>query len=345
MAGRHLSAQQRAMIGALAQSRDGRGRPLSMRVIGAQVGCAHSTVSRELRRDGTNRATYSAWSAQLDAQVRRHRPKVFKLEVDGLLRAQVAAGLGKRWSPQQIAGRLVRRFPEGHRLAGRMRVSHTTIYRSIYLVGRVGLCAELDAQLRRRGQVRRARGAAYDRIKDAVPIDQRPAEVADRAVPGHWEGDLIKGKNNASAIATLVERTTRFTVLVPLPAGWKATVLAQALAGAVEALPRHLLASLTWDRGTEMAGHAQFTMATGVAVYFADPHSPWQRPSNENTNGLLRDYLPKGTDLGAVSPARLTEIQDELNGRPRKVIGFATPAEALNDLINTAQRPHGATTC
>ena len=134
-------------------------------------------------------------------------------------------------------------------------------------------------------------------------------------------------------------------MLVPLPAGWKATVLAQALAGAVEALPRHLLASLTWDRGTEMAGHAQFTMATGVAVYFADPHSPWQRPSNENTNGLLRDYLPKGTDLGAVSPARLTEIQDELNGRPRKVIGFATPAEALNDLINTAQRPHGATTC
>ncbi len=345
MAGRHLSAQQRAMIGALARSGDPQGPGPSVRVIAAQVGCSHATVSRELRRDGATRATYSAWSAQLDADVRRRRPKVFKLEVDRWLRAVVARGLTKRWSPQQIAGRLARQFGEGHRLAGRMRVSHTTIYRSIYLLGRTRLCAELDAQLRRRGRVRRPAGVAYDRIKDASPISARPPEAADRVVPGHWEGDLIKGKRNASAIATLVERTTRFTVLVPLPQGWKATVLAQALAGAVQGLPRHLLASLTWDRGTEMAAHAQFTVATGVAVYFADPHSPWQRPSNENTNGLLRDYLPKGTDLNAVPPARLTEIQDELNGRPRKVIGFATPAEALNDLINAAQTARGATTC
>jgi IS30 family transposase len=168
----------------------------------------------------------------------------------------------------------------------------------------------------------------------------RPAE-ADARVPGHWEGDLIKGKNNASAIATLVERATRFTLLVPLPDGWKSVVVADALAEAVTALPAHLWASLTWDRGLEMAAHARFTVATGVQVYFADPHSPWQRPTNENTNGLLRQYLPKGTDLNTVPAERLTEIQHLINGRPRKVLQFATPAEALDELI---ARAGGATT-
>jgi transposase, IS30 family len=347
--GKHLSVQQRAMIGALAGARDGWGRPLSCRVIAAQVGTSHPTVSRELRRDGKTRATYRAWSAQLDADVRRRRPKPFKLDLDPVLRRFVARGLARRWSPQQISGRLVEAFPPGHPRAGRMRVSHTTIYHSIYVLGRPKLRAELDAQLRRRGQIRRPRAEShgYERIKDAVPIAARPPEADDRRVPGHWEGDLIKGRRNASAIATLVERTTRFTILVPLPNGWKAHLVAEALAGAVQDLPAHLRRSLTWDRGTEMAAHAQFSVATGIEVYFADPHSPWQRASNENTNGLLRDYLPKGpngTDLNTVSAARYRQIQDELNGRPRQILGFKTPTEALTTLITTAQQADGATT-
>jgi len=349
--GQHLSAEQRAMIGALARTRDGHGRRLGYRAIGVQVGCSHSTVGRELRRDGKDRGSYSAWSAQLDADVRRRRPKRFKLDRDPVLRGWVARGLRKRWSPQQITGRLVEQFPMGrpstqHR-AERMRVSHTTIYRSIYVLGRTGLRSELDVQLRRRGQVHRPRGESYDRIKDAVPIASRPPEADDRRVPGHWEGDLIKGPGNRSAIATLVERTTRFTILVPLPRGWKAHLVAEALAAGVADLPGHLRRSLTWDRGTEMAAHATFSIATGIEVYFADPHSPWQRASNENTNGLLRDYFPKGakgTDLSTVSAAQLRSVQDELNDRPRQVLGFKTPAEALTTLITTAQTGNGATT-
>jgi IS30 family transposase len=340
--------QQRAMIGALARARDGRGRPLTHRVIAEQVGTSHPTVSRELRRDGKSRISYQAWSAQLDADVRRRRPKPFKLDVDPVLRRFVARGLARRWSPQQISGRLVEAFGPGHPRAGRMRVSHTTIYHAIYVLGRPKLRAELDVQLRRRGQTRRSQADShgYERIKDAVPIAQRPPEADDRRVPGHWEGDLIKGKGNASAIATLVERTTRFTILVPLPNGWKAHLVAEALAGAVQDLPTHLRRSLTWDRGTEMAAHAQFSVATGVEVYFADPHSPWQRASNENTNGLIRDYLPKGSDISiaTIPLRRLREIQKELNGRPRKILGFKTPAEALTTLITTAQQADGATT-
>ena len=222
--GRHLTAEQRALIGVLAA------REATCRQIADQVGVHHSTVSRELRRDGVQRSRYSAWSAQLDAEVRRRRPKRFRLQEEPRLRGEVAALLRRaRCSPQQVTGRLKRLFPDQPEL----QVSHTTIYRAIYLLGRQKLLKELDVELRRKGQVRRPRGQAYSRIKDAVSIHERPAEVDDRKVPGHWEGDLIKGKANGSAVATLVERTTRFTILVPLPEGWKSQTVAEALADAV----------------------------------------------------------------------------------------------------------------
>src|SRR4051794_10618046 len=336
MPGKHLTLEQRTIIAGLLSARGSSGRPLGVRAIARQVGVAHTTVTRELGRDGASRRTYAVFSAQLDADVRRRRPKAFRLTQNAGLCREVAKGLRRQWSPQQISGRLRRTFP------GRpeMYMSHTAIYRSIYVLGRQRLLAEIDHPLRRGGQGPRKRGVPYSRIKDAVSIHERPPEAGAR-VPGHWEGDLIKGKNNASAIATLVERATRFTLLIPLPQGWKSQLVADALAGAVTQLPAHLWASLTWDRGLEMAAHARFTVATGVQVYFADPHSPWQRPTNENTNGLLRQYLPKGTDLNAVPAERLTEIQHLINGRPREVLEFATPAEALDELI---ARAGGATT-
>lgn len=332
MAGTHLTKDQRAIIAGMLSVNP----EASCAAIARQVGVHRSTVSRELRRDGKDRRSWRAWSAQLDADVRRRRPKAFRLLGEPELRHQVAVGLGKQWSPEQISGRLVRDFPD----RPEMRMSHTAIYRSVYVLGRQKLLRELDHPLRRGGQAPRRRGEPYSRIKDATPIAERPA-AADARLPGHWEGDLIKGKNNASAMATLVERATRFTLLVPLPDGWKADTVADALAAAVGQLPRHLWASLTWDRGTEMAAHARFTMATGVKVYFADPHSPWQRPTNENTNGLVRQYLPKGSDLNAVAPGRALEIQDLINGRPRKLLDFRTPAEALDELLAQAG---GATT-
>jgi len=336
MPGKHLTLEQRTIIAGLLSARGPSGRPLGARAIARQVGVAHTTVTRELARDGASRDTYVVFSAQLDADVRRRRPKTFRLTRNARLRKEVAKGLRRQWSPQQISGRLRRTFPG----QAEMYMSHTAIYRSIYILGRQRLLAEIDHPLRRGGQGPRKRGAPYSRIKDAVSIHERPAE-ADARVPGHWEGDLIKGKNNASAIATLVERATRFTLLVPLPQGWKSQVVADALADAVHQLPVHLWESLSWDRGLEMAAHARFTVATGVQVYFADPHSPWQRPTNENTNGLLRQYLPKGSDLNAVSSGRLTQIQHLINGRPRQVLQFATPAEALDELI---ARAGGATT-
>lgn len=339
MPGKHLTLEQRTVIAGLLSARGPSGRPWGVRSIARQVGVSHTTVARELRRDGVSRATYSTWSAQLDADVKRRRPKAFRLTQNAALRREVVKGLRRQWSPQQISGRLKRKFPA----QPEMSMSHTAIYRSIYILGRQRLLAEIDHPLRRGGQGPRKRGSAYSRIKDAASIHDRPATVdeADARIPGHWEGDLIKGKNNASAIATLVERATRFTLLVPLPQGWKSQVVADALAAAVTALPAHLWTSLTWDRGLEMAAHARFTVATGVKVYFADPHSPWQRPTNENTNGLIRQYLPKGSDLNAVTPERLTQIQHLINGRPRQVLQFATPAEALDELI---ARAGGATT-
>jgi IS30 family transposase len=325
MPGKQLTRDQRSIIAVMVAADPA----VTCAVIGRHVGVVASTVSRELRRDGATRATYRVFSAQLDADVRRRRPKPFRAVTCPRLRREISKGLRRQWSPEQISGRLARVYPG----QAEMQMSHTAIYRSIYVLGRQRLLKELDHPLRRGGQVARPRGSnGGTRIKDLVSISERPAE-ADARVPGHWEGDLIKGKANASAIATLVERSTRFTLLVPLPHGYKAETVADALAATVSALPRHLTASLTWDRGTEMAAHARFTVATGVQVYFADPHSPWQRPTNENTNGLLRQYLPKGSDLNAVPPERLTEIQDLINGRPRKILDFQTPAEALDGLL------------
>jgi IS30 family transposase len=263
--------------------------------------------------------------------VRRARPKALRLASDARLRARVAAMLGRRLSPEQVAGRLAREHP-GDR---RWRVSHTAIYNAVYLLGRQRLFVELDVALRSRRPVRRARGVPYDRIAGLVPISARPAEAADRLVPGHWEGDLLIGARSASAIATLVERTSRFTVLVPLPAGRTSPAVVAALIAALTRLPAQMLRSLTWDRGPEMAGHAAFKIATGVTVYFADAYSPQQRGTNENTNGLIREFLPKGTSLD-VGQARLDEIAELLNTRPRKVLDFATPAEVFNQLIEQA---------
>jgi len=325
MAGRHLSGAERSMIASLVAAE------LSVRAIGGQLGRSHTTISRELRRDGKCRASWTSWSAELDARARRSRPKVLRLAGDPLLRAAVAGMLARRQSPEQVAGRLAREHP-GDR---RWRVSHTAIYNAVYLLGRQRLFAELDLPLRSRRPVRRARGVPYDRIVGLVPISERPVEAEDRLVPGHWEGDLMIGARGASAIATLVERTSRFTVLVGLPAGRTSPVVVAALIQAVGKLPGHMLRSLTWDRGPEMAGHAAFQVATGVTVYFADAYSPHQRGSNENTNGLIREFLPKGTDLD-VGTERLDEIAELLNTRPRKVLDFATPAEVFNDLIKQA---------
>lgn len=329
-----MSLAERGSIDAM------RARGFSCREIGAALRRSHTTISRELRRvDAMAEGRYQAWAGQLDADALRVRPKAFKLMSAHRSRVVVAAGLKRGWSPQQVAGRLRRDHPDDPE----MWVSHTTIYRSIYLLGRQRLLAELDVELRSGRVVRKPRrgGGAHSRIKDPTPISARPHEAADRSVPGHWEGDLIKGKANASALATMVERRSRFTLLTPLPEGFKAAQLAPALAATLAELPAALKRSLTWDRGTEMAEHKAFTVASDLKVYFADPHSPWQRPTNENTNGLIRQYLPKGTDLASVPAQRITEIAAELNARPRKVLDYATPAEVFTDIVDNDT---GATT-
>ena len=308
-----------------------RDQGVSGRRIAAVLGRSPSTVSRELRREGGCRATWSAWSGQLDADTRRRRPKRLRLDSDARLRARVCQMLARRHSPEQVSGRLAREHPHD----SRWRVSHTAIYNAIYLLGRQRVFDELNVPLRSRRQVRRPRGQSYDRISGLVPISERPLEAEDRLVPGHWEGDLIIGARHASAVATLVERTSRFTVLVALPAGRTSPAVVAALTKAVSLLPQAVLRSLTWDRGPEMAAHAKFTIATGITVYFADAYSPHQRGTNENTNGLIREFLPRGTDLN-VGQERLDEIAELLNTRPRKVLDFATPAEVFNDLIKAA---------
>jgi len=324
---RYLDRERRYDLARLRES------GLSLRAIGEQIGCAASTVSRELRRNCDRRTgRYHPEQADWLAWERQRRPKPSKLSQHPRLREQVQQLLDRRYSPEQVSGRLAVSYPGDPA----MRVSHETIYQSIYVYPRGGLRRELQACLRSGRVIRRRRGRreTRGRIIDAVPIGQRPPEVQGRLIPGHHEGDLIMGSAASnSAVGTIVERTTGYLTLLPLPHGHDAASVADAIIEHMSALPPWFARTLTWDRGKELAQHKKITAATGIAVYFADPYSPWQRGSNENTNGLLREYLPKGTDLSTCTPAQLQAIADELNDRPRKRLGYHTPAEALAKLL------------
>jgi len=390
LAGRYLSFREREEIAVLKAQRAG------VRQIARQLGRSPSTISRELRRNAATRSgklEYRASVAQWKAELLARRPKPAKLAENERLREYVQqrlAGQVRRpdgtpvtgpattrwkgrnkprrqdrpwvmaWSPEQIANRLRLDFPEDES----MRISHEAIYQALYVQGRGALKRELVTCLRTGRALRVPRARARQRpgghVTPEVMISQRPAEVADRAVPGHWEGDLIIGLDH-SAIATLVERTTRFTMLLRLPrmagygseprvtngpalAGHGAEAVRDAMTARVTTLPEQLRRSLTWDRGKELAQHVQFTIDTGVAVYFADPHSPWQRGTNENTNGLLRQYFPKGTDLSRWSTGQIDAVAAALNSRPRKTLGWKTPAEALDELLSQSYSGGVATT-
>jgi len=303
----------------------------SYRRIAVGLGRPVSTVSREVTRNGGRKA-YRAHVADTAARARARRPKPAKLAVDAELRALVQTRLEQRWSPEQIAAWLKQEFPD----RPEWWVSHETIYQAIYVQSRGALRRELAACLRTGRALRRPRRQAQarrSRISNIVKISERPAEVADRAVPGHWEGDLILGAGNKSAIGTLVERSTRFVMLLHLPDGHDAIQVRDRMIEAVQTLPTQLRRSLTWDRGTEMAQHVEITLATDMAIYFCDPHSPWQRGSNENTNGLLRQYFPKGTNLNTHNVEHLTTVAAELNSRPRKTLGWLTPAQSYNRVL------------
>jgi len=299
----------------------------TMREIARALRRAPSSISRELRRNG-GRERYRACRAEQLAWHRSRRPKPYRLACNVRLRELVQQKLQERWSPEQISGWLASSFADDES----MRVSPETIYRSLFIQARGLLKQELVKQLRGRRPMRRPRAANTrvrpSQIMDAVHISERPPEVQDRAVPGHWEGDLLAGSKNTH-IATLVERHSRFLMLVKLQGKDTHTVV-NALTRHVRKLPRQLRRSLTWDRGVELSEHKRFTLATDVAVYFCDPSSPWQRGSNENTNGLLRQYFPKGTDLSVHSQAVLDQVALQMNQRPRKTLGFATPADKLN---------------
>jgi transposase, IS30 family len=330
VSGRYLSLAEREEIAI------GLERGESYRQIGARLSPPRpaSTISREVTRNGP-RGRYRAVRAQALAELRARRPKEAKLAGSGELRGWVQEHLEMKWSPEQVSRRLTVEFPG----CPEMRVSHETIYQSIYVQGRGALRRELAKSLRTGRALRKPRrqeGERRGRISGMVNISERPAEAADRAVPGHWEGDLLAGAAGKSAIGTLVERTTRFTMLVPLPAGHDAAAVADALTPVIAGLPDALRRSLTWDQGWEMRSHAQVAVAADVEIYFCDPHSPWQRGSNENTNGLLRQYFPKGTSLARHGPAELAAVAGELNGRPRKTLGWKTPAEALAEILDTA---------
>jgi IS30 family transposase len=389
LSGRYLSFAEREEIAIL------RAQGLGVREIARRVGRSPSTISRELRRNASTRshaAAYRATTAQWHAERRASRPKVSKLAASDALREYVQDRLGgtiarpdgaavpgpdvrwigrrhgrradrrwaRSWSPEQIANRLRADFPDDET----MRVSHEAIYQALYVQGRGALRRELTACLRTGRALRvpraRTRGRGKKFVTPEVMISERPAEAADRAVPGHWEGDLIVGLNS-SAIGTLVERTTRFTMLLHLPpmeghrtsprakngpalAGHGAEAVRDAIASTITTLPEQLRRSLTWDQGAEMAGHAQLRIDTGIEIYFCDPHSPWQRGTNENTNGLLRQYFPKGTDLSRHTPDDLAAVAAALNGRPRKTLSWKTPAEALDEFLYSCQQGGVATT-
>jgi IS30 family transposase len=389
LSGRYLSFEEREEIAIL------RAQGQGVREIARRLSRSPSTVSRELRRNAATRGgklEYRATTAQWHADQRARRPKIAMLAANDKLRDYVqdrlagviAAPSGtpvpgptvrwigrrhgrrqdrrwaKSWSPEQISNRLPVDFPDDES----MRISHEAIYQALYVQGRGALKRELVACLRTGRALRVPRSRAKQRqdgfVGPEVMISARPAEVEDRAVPGHWEGDLIIGLNK-SAIGTLVERTARFTMLLHLPrsdgygtqprvkngpalAGYGAEAVRDAITSTITTLPAELRRSLTWDRGKEMAKHADLKIATGLAVYFCDPQSPWQRGTNENTNGLLRQYFPKGTDLSRHSADDLAAVAAALNGRPRKTLGWRTPAEALDELLRSAQQGGVATT-
>ena len=387
LSGRYLSLAEREEIAILHARGDG------VREIARSLGRSASTISRELRRNAATRSgklEYRATTAQWHAERRAKRPKTAKLAANEDLRQYVQDRLagdverpdgsavagpevrwtgrrhgrrtdrrwGKAWSPEQIAARLRVDFPDD----GSMRVSHEAIYQALYVQGRGALRRELTACLRtgRALRVPRARRQARGKgfVSDQILISERPAEVEDRAVPGHWEGDLILGLDS-SAIGTLVERSTRFVMLLHLPpmddrgprvkngpalAGHGAEAVRDAIAATITTLPDELRRSLTWDQGSEMSQHAQLRIDTGLNVYFCDPHSPWQRGSNENTNGLLRQYFPKGTDLTRHTAEDLAAVAATLNSRPRKTLGWKTPAEALDEYLQSCQQASVATT-
>jgi transposase, IS30 family len=343
--GRYLSLAEREEIAL------GRAAGQSMRAIAVRIGRSPATVSRELARNrplkhaGNGRCCrcrrcggYRATLAQAKAEARARRPKPGKLAGNPRLRAVVQLMLEQRMSPEQISGRLPRLFPDDPA----MRISHEVIYQSLYIQGRGALRRELTGCLRtgralRKPRRRVDRRSTRPRIPDMVMIADRPSEADDRAVPGHWEGDLVIGADSRSAIGTLVERTSRFTLLLHLPADHGAAQVADAVIAAMADLPRQLRRSLTWDQGIEMARHGQISTATDLAIYFCDPHSPWQRGTNENTNGLLRQYFPKGTNLSVHTAEDLAAVQAELNARPRKALDYYTPAEALARTLLTGR--------
>jgi len=303
----------------------------SMRSIAGRLGRSPSTVSREVARHG-GAGRYRAVTADGRAVRATRRPKRCKLARNDRLRSVVEDKLELEWSPEQISGWLVEAFPD----EPEMRVSHETIYLSLFVQARGALRKELAHHLRTRRSSRRPRGyspiGGQGQLRETVHISERPADANDRAVPGHWEGDLIFGKG-MTAVATLVERKTRFVMVIGLPNGHTADVVADALAAKIVELPTQLRRSLTWDHGKEMAQHARFSVATGVPVFFCDPRSPWQRGSNENTNGLLRQYLPKRMNLRDRSQAELDAIAERLNGRPRQTLGFRSPSQALDEAL------------
>ena len=321
---RRLSIEERVEI------RLGVERGDSLRAIARRIDRAPSTVSREVKANG-GRCAYVPMTAHRKAAARARRPKVTKLCANPELLERVSADLRALWSPQQIAQRLRTEFGDDDS----MQISHETIYRSLYVQGRGELRRELARCLRsgRTRRVRRSRLEKKDHIKGMVMISERPAEAEDRAVPGHWEGDLLMGKDGNSAIGTLVERATRFVMLFPLTEGKTAEHVRVAMTKTVQTLPAALRRSLTWDQGREMTQHVQFKIDTGIDVFFCDPHSPWQRGSNENTNGLLRQYFPKGMDLSKVTEDQLRAAADGLNGRPRQTLGWMKPAEKLAEFV------------
>jgi IS30 family transposase len=342
----------------------------AVREIARELSRAASTISREVKRnrlvgyphlpplpDGVRRRRgpvpgaqvrrrprYRAASAQSKADQRGRRPKPSKLAGHPQLQAWVHQQLvDKQWSPEQISARLREDFPDDES----MRISHEAIYQALYVQGRGALRRELTACLRTGRALRKPRRRVderRERIKDKIMISERPAEVEDRAVPGHWEGDLIIGADSGSAIGTLVERSTRFVMLLHLPADHGAAAVRDAITTQIATLPAALRRTLTWDQGIELARHTEITIAADLPIYFCDPHSPWQRGTNENTNGLLRQYFPKGTDLSVHDAAHLADIADRLNGRPRKTLAFKTPAETLARLLSEDQMTGVATT-